>query len=421
VEESRTVKLETRNLERETRNAERETCFMDDSRFAQTLDELFAWCRQHDFTGYDPFDALNSKIFQATPLNNSVAARLLWTQTVKRFPLNLRGIALAQPGKNSKGIALFALAALATYRRTRTAEAEAGARELLQQLISLRLTRQSGVAWGYNFDWQSRVFFAPRGTPTVVPTAFAARALVKAADAFGDNAYLELARAAGDFIIRELPRSVENESEVCFSYAPGTNTRIFNASLLAAETLALVGTRDAASSHCDLAVKAVRYVVNQQRDDGSWFYGAEPNQNWIDNFHTAYLLSSLKRISDSCAPAQAEEFKASLQRGYAFWRKSFFLADGWAKYYHDTLYPVDTHAAAAAIVSLLDLIELDRDARSLAERIATWSISHLRDRRGFFYYQRRRFYTVHTPFMRWTQAWMTYALARLLETAEQSS
>ena len=168
---------------------------MDDPNFAQAFDELFAWCREHDFAGYDPFDALNSKIFQATPFSNSAAARLLWTQTVKRSPLNLRAVALVQPEKNSKGIALFALAALANYRRTRTPEAAAEARELLQQLISLRLTRESGIAWGYNFDWQSRVFFAPRGTPTIVPTAFAARAFVEAADAFGDDEYLELAHA----------------------------------------------------------------------------------------------------------------------------------------------------------------------------------------------------------------------------------
>ena len=394
---------------------------MTDSNFAQAFDDLFAWCRQQNFLGHDPFDALNSKIFQATPFKNSATARLLWTQTVKRSPLNLRGVALVERGANSKGIALFSLAALATYRRTRTREAEDEACELLQQLISLRLKTGHGIAWGYNFDWQSRVFFAPRGTPTIVPTAFAVRALVEAADVFADDAYLEHARAACEFIVQELPRSVENENEVCFGYAPDTDTRIFNASMLAAETLGAVGARDAKSEYCDLAVKAVRYVVNQQRDDGSWFYGADANQNWIDNFHTAYLLSSLKRISESCASAQTAEFKSARQRGYEFWRKGFFLADGWAKYYHDTLYPVDTHAAAAAIVSLLDLIELDREALPLAERIAIWSIRNLRDRRGFFHYQRRRFYTVRTPFMRWTQAWMTYALARLLEVAKQTS
>ncbi len=301
-----------RELGTRTCNSKLETCFMTDTNFAQAFDDLFAWCRQHNFSGHDPFDALNSKIFQVTPFKNSAAARLLWTQTVKRSPLNLRGVALVQLGKNSKGIALFSLAALATYRRTRTREAEAEARELLQQLISLRLETGHGIAWGYNFDWQSRVFFAPRGTPTIVPTAFAVRALVEAADAFADDAYLEHARAACEFIVQELPRSVENESEVCFSYAPDTNTRIFNASLLAAETLAAVGARDQRRDYCDLAVKAVRYVVNQQRNDGSWFYGADANQNWIDNFHTAYLLSSLKRISESCASAQTAEFEPAL-------------------------------------------------------------------------------------------------------------
>ena len=39
----------------------------------------------------------------------------------------------------------------------------------------------------------------------------------------------------------DLPRTVDTETEVCFSYAPNTDTRIFNASLLAAEVLASVG------------------------------------------------------------------------------------------------------------------------------------------------------------------------------------
>src|SRR5258706_15907774 len=90
---------------------------MDDSIIEQAFADLLAWCRERDFAGYDPFDALNSRVFQLTPLNHSRTARLIWTQAIKRFPLNLRPLALVPPEKNSKGLALFALATLATYRR----------------------------------------------------------------------------------------------------------------------------------------------------------------------------------------------------------------------------------------------------------------------------------------------------------------
>jgi hypothetical protein len=137
----------------------------------------------------------------------------------------------------------------------------------------------------------------------------------------------------------------------------------------------------------------------------------------VDNFHTAYVLLSLTRIGKSCAAAVGGDpaIGAALQRGYKFWSECFFLADGWPKYYHDGLYPADAHAAATAIVTLLELRDLDSGAMLLAEKIAAWTIRHLRAADGHFYYQRRRFYTVKTPYMRWTQAWMLYALARLLE------
>ncbi|HEY8410583.1 MAG TPA: hypothetical protein VIK76_04245 [Pyrinomonadaceae bacterium] len=376
-------------------------------------DQLLAWCRAHDFAGHDPFDALNSRLFQATPLTNSRAARLLWTQLLKRSPADLRAVTLVPAERNAKGIALFALAQLATYRRSKTEETALQARNLLSMLLSMRVEGCSGAAWGYNFDWQSRNFFAPRGTPTIVPTAFAARAFIEAAYEFNDDEYLNTARSICDFILRDLPRTVDTATELCFSYAPDSNTRIFNASLLAAEVLASVGRLTSDAALCREAERAARYVVNQQQPDGSWFYGTEANQQWIDSFHSAYILFSLKRVIDACA--LADEFQRSLKRGLSYWTKTFFLADGWPKYYHDDAYPADAHAAASAIVTLVECRELHETSIQMAQQIASWTTRNLRDPQGFFYYQRRRFYTVRKPYMRWTQAWMLYALARLLE------
>ena len=381
--------------------------------FNHAYQDLLAWCRQHDFAGHDPFDALNSSIFQKTPLRKSRNARLAFTQLVKRSPSNLRPIARVPRQRNSKGIALFALALLADYRRVKTVESDDDARAMLDVLLSMKLSCYSGAAWGYNFDWQSRNFFAPRGSPTIVPTAFAVRALVEASKALRDAVYLETARSACEFIKHDLSRSFENDRELCFSYSTNSKTQIHNANLLAAEALAEVGLLTHDEELLKLAERATRFVTNRQQKDGSWTYGMEKAQSWIDNFHTAFVLFSLSRVINVCQ--LGAEFQTSLERGYEFWKSNFFLSDGWPKYFHNDAYPADAHAGASAIITFLELSKNNVEAIQLAEKVAEWTITNLRDKHGFFYYQRRKFYTVKTPYMRWSQAWMLYALSHLLE------
>jgi hypothetical protein len=382
------------------------------------FDDLAAWCRARGYAGHDPFDALNSRVFQATPLRRSRLARLAWTQAFKRSPVNFRSIARVPAERNAKGTALFALAWLARARAVGGEShtvAHGEARTLLDDLAGARIETAHGAAWGYNFDWQGRAFFAPRGTPTVVPTAFAARALAGASQFFGDDGHLRLAREACEFILRDLNRGDETGEEFCFSYTPLDRTRVFNASLLAAETLAVVGALTGEGELKDTAVRAARYVVRRQREDGSWAYGAESFQSWADNFHTAFVLTSLARVMAYCDDCR-EEFSPALRRGFDFWRANFFRADGFPKFTPDRDYPADAHSAGAALAALAELKSLSPDALPLAKKIAHWSLENLRDPRGFFYYQRRRTHTVRTPYMRWSQAWMLYGLARLLET-----
>ena len=381
--------------------------------FEDTYLTLLSWCREHDFAGHDPFDALNSQLFQSTPLANSRSARFIWTQLVKRSPSDLRSLSRVPVQRNSKGIALFALAQLANHRRIRSSCSESEVRSLLDDLLSMQLEGFSGACWGYNFDWQSRNFFAPRGTPTIVPTAFAARALIESAREFSDEEYLATARSVCNFILQDLQRTEASEEQICFSYSPQDSTKIFNASLLAAEVLAGVGSLTGEAELLEYARKAARFVVTSQKPDGSWPYGTEGAQDWVDNFHTAYVLFSLQRIIKT--GVSDARFEESLRRGYKYWRETFFRADGWPKYYSNDPYPADAHAGASAIVTFLELSELDQGSVRRAEDVARWTIENLRDSQGFFYYQKRRFYTVRKPYMRWSQAWMLYGLARLLE------
>ena len=382
-------------------------------------DSLFAWCEAENFAGYDPFDGLNSRLFQSSPLKHFAVARLAWLQMVKRSARNLRPSLKVEKGVNSKGIALFTLAELSRFRATNDQKHAENAKNLLERLSSLQIQNpkskiQNRIAFGYNFDWQSRAFFAPLGTPTIVPTAFATQAFLEAYELFGDEEYLETMKAICHFIVEDLNRPFETEDEICFSYTPLDNSVIFNASLLAGECLANVGKLAGNEEYLNLAAKTARFVTRRQREDGAWAYGAKRRHTWVDNFHTAYILLSLYRL-EKIIPDLKVETEHAIKKGLNFWLESFFLADGTPKYYDQETYPIDIHSASAAIAALAEMKDLDVRCLPLAEKVADWTIENMRDETGFFYYQKRQNTIVKTPFIRWAQAWTAFALARLIE------
>jgi hypothetical protein len=374
--------------------------------------KLFETCREQNFAGYDPFDGLESRIFQALPFKYFAPARVAWLQMIKRSPWDLRPLLRVPKGHNSKGLALFGLAETSHYRATKEERHRENAAEILALLRTLALETNAGVAFGYNFDWQSRAFFAPKGTPTIVPTAFAARAFLEMFRVSRAESDLDIPRRICRFIVTELQRPHENDDEICFSYTPGDTSLIYNASLLAAETLAEVGAIDGNEEYAELAAKAARYVTNRQGERGEWAYGPKLRHAWIDNFHTAFILSSLMRIGQHC-PSIAQELNAAISKGYEFWIENFFTDEGAPKYFDTQTYPIDIHSAAAAIVTLC---ELDDDrALPMAEKVAEWTVNEMWNAEGFFAYQKKPSSVVNILFIRWGQAWMAYALASLLE------
>lgn len=379
-----------------------------------TYNRLYDYCAARDFAGHDPFDALNSEVFQRLPLKNLRIPRMAFLQIVKRSPLDLRSILRVNEGVNPKALALFALAEMARFREGGDERHASNAKLLLDRLLELKIagdttTGERWMAFGYNFDWQSRYFYAPQGTPAIVPTGFASQAFSQAVDVFKDKRYSAAVAEIATFVVAKLNRFIDTADEVCFSYTPLDSSVIYNASLLAGECLARAAKPNGNAIYSQLAEKALRFVVRRQRSDGAWVYGAGAKQAWVDNFHTAYILLSVRRITDTLL-LKDDDLESSFNRGFDHWLANFFLDDGTPKYYEDEVYPIDIHSAAVAIVAMSELGETAN-----ARRVATWTCKNMLDESGYFYYQQRASGIVKTPFMRWGQAWMCYAIGRLLE------
>src|ERR1041384_7135071 len=78
--------------------------------------KLLASCQANDWSGYDPYDALNSRLFSILPLLNFRLPRLILTQALKRSPVNVRRLMLVPKTQNPKAIALFLSAFLKLSR-----------------------------------------------------------------------------------------------------------------------------------------------------------------------------------------------------------------------------------------------------------------------------------------------------------------
>jgi hypothetical protein len=334
----------------------------------------------------------------------------------------LRPILAVPKGYNPKAMGLF----LATYWRKYLITKEQNylkrVRFFVDWLLKNVSKSYSGACWGYNFDWPSRGFFAPAGTPTIVNTAFNSlafldlSALPKSAKAANwEDLPLQTARSACEFILRDLNARTPAVDERCFSYTPLDHRYVHNANVLGAWLLAEVGAQSMESELTTAALEAARYTARRQRADGSWPYGEGPGDEWTDNFHTGYVLLALSRIAKRLS---TNEFKYAIQRGYAYWKDTMFLANGTPKYYAHSTYPIDPHCAACAVLTFLEFADIDPDACNWAVRVALWCIEHLQDQQGYFHYQIHPIYRIRIPYMRWTQAWMQRALTELAMNCE---
>jgi hypothetical protein len=371
---------------------------MNDELRAATQD-LWRWARGMDFQGHDPHNMLESPVLRWLP---NASLRLIALQLGRRSPVNLRPILGVRKSENPKALALF-LAGLESGKAQVTADWMTESDLLAYRLLSLQ---DSNGGWGYPFAWQSRTHYVPKDKPNIVTTAFCGLALSSIVRRTGNTNFVASLERAVNYVLTVLPRSTDG---VAFGYAEDDRQIVFNASLLGGQLLAEAGNLLQRSDLINLAHEATDFVVKHQRPDGSWIYGLKRSQNWIDSFHTGFVIDSLFSIGEICEDSSV---KQAAERGLQYYQLTFLQPDGPIRYFPGNKYPIDAHVMGQGISLLAKhgfIPEADRSAR--------WACENLRSRaQGYFYYQKHAAYTNRIAYMRWSNAWMFKGLCDLLSS-----
>lgn len=380
--------------------------------------KLRKYCEAEDFKGWDPYDGLNSKLFQSMPFfKKSALCRLIVIQGFKRCPINIRHIALVPKGYNAKGIALFLSGYCNLYNAIEKGKDVGVSKQdcldkinyLAELLISLQSKGYSGACWGYNFDWQSKAFFLPRYTPTVVVTSFAVEALLSAYEISKNNIYKSCALSAKDFILNNLNR-IEKGENFMFSYSPLDNQAVYNASLLGSKTLSLIYSYINDDKILDDIFRSVKAVCNMQNQDGSFPHSDQVGERWRDSFHTGFKLESIATYQKYC---NDYSFNKNIEIGFAYLINNYFdHSNGLAHYYDRGMRgAIDLHCAAQFISTLFKLEKFGRNSK-LADKVLVWAINNMfNEKYGCFYFQKNDTNINKNIYMRWPNAWMFYGIS----------
>lgn len=370
------------------------------SELLQTLNYI----EQNNYSGYDPYDILNSKL-PLLKLGKWPAA--IATQAHKRLPFKYQSVIGIAKGRNAKAIALILSSYCKLYAHTHNQIYLTKAYELYHWLVANSNTDFKGLCWGYNFAWANPQKVVPANYPSVVVTGTVGKAFIDLHQLTFDAAVLQSLHSIANYIC-SLPITVTTQGK-CISYTHLEKVCVYNASLLGAEILAYLGQTN--MQYAQLAKDCVQFVLHYQQENGSWMYSiniATGKERTQIDFHQGFVLESLYNIQQHLA-LTTNNLQTAISKGMEYYTTQQFSADGAAHYRMPQHYPVDIHNQAQGIITHSLLAHLHPSYAPKAKQILSYTLLYMYNNQGYFYYRKHRWFTNKNNYMRWNNAWMLWA------------
>jgi len=371
---------------------------------------LQSYIESENYKGYDPYDTLNSPLpFHWLGKWGPVLA----IQFQKRNPFNIRKLLGIKKDYNPKAIGLLLHAYSLQYQRNKSEDSLRKMEFFFNWLIENRTKGYEEFCWGYNFDWASPVKFLEKYSPTIVVSGFIAKGVFEYYQATQNVKALEVLKSIGDFTKNKLAWT-KTKKGYCVSYSTKTIDCCYNANMLGAELFARLFYITKENKYKELACKMTDFTIAYQKESGLWNYNIDietgKERTKID-FHQGYVLDSIYYVIKYCG--ENKVYQNALKTGASYYFKNQFKETGQSIFRVPAEYPVEIHNQAQGIITLTRLSYLSEEYAPFAAKIAKWTAENMQSKKGFFFYKKYPMYTIKTPFMRWSQAWMLLALTEL--------
>ena len=196
----------------------------------------------------------------------------------------------------------------------------------LEALETTRCPDYENYCWGYPFDWETSYGTFRAGTPmiTTVPYVYEAFSQVYAIDQ--NPKWLRIMQSIADHVLKDYRDEVVGPTASSCAYTPTPEgpTGVINTSAYRAFVLTRAGIELSRNEYFDVAQRNLNFVLSTQQADGSWPYAVGGGKDFVDHFHTCYVLKSLAKIEKLTGSTDCRE---AIDRVTRYYLEHFFDTD----------------------------------------------------------------------------------------------
>jgi hypothetical protein len=379
------------------------------TRFTQWLDAYgeTSWDHQSFFAG--PVGRRAKSLYYRNSLVGTVAvAPMIFFEGF--FPSGRR--LFHHPSRFPIADAHYAMGFTFLYETTGSSASLERAMHFLDELTKSRCGAFKEFCWGYPFDWVTRAGLIKGQTPLITTTPYVYEAFLQIWELHRRDEWKQVIESIARHAVIDIKDFKASDTASSCSYTPFDKGGVINAAAYRAFLLMSASQVLLKDEYWKIAKRNLNFVLENQNPDGSWYYAVDGVRDFVDHFHTCFVMKALAKIYSLTRDKACGE---ALAKGVEYYLKNLFDEDGLPKPFSKaprlTVYKRELYDCAECINLCLLLRDRFPELEMVLETVVTGILKEWIKSDGSFRSRRLHLGWDNVPMHRWAQSQMFRSLA----------
>ena len=166
-------------------------------------------------------------------------------------------------------------------------------------LTELKKSRCPGFkeyCWGYPFNWVTRNGTIKEQTPLITTTPYCYEAFLQVFELTAQDEWKVVLESIARHAAADIKDFRTSENASSCSYTPFDEGGVINAAAYRAFLLTSASKVFCNEDYWKIAERNLNFVLENQNPDGSWFYAVDGVRDFVDHYHTCFVMKALAKI-----------------------------------------------------------------------------------------------------------------------------